>query len=319
MKFRQISVDLDRIDLYDRYFVVTAGRDAENIRVAIEKTGLINPPYLVLSGSKYRIVSGFLRLRAVTDMGWKGVTANIIDPSTDEKEIFLFAFYDNLAHRFFNTVEKANIVERLLNYFNSEEITEKYLPLMGLNPSRKILCNIMSMTDLEDEIKDAVLKGVVTEKNAGKLSFFSSSERLEMVRLFNRVNLSSSKQSEIIESCRDISIRDGVSVTDIISDCIAKPLLKEDGLTLTQKGDRIRQAIREKRFPSLCRRQKQFQALKKRLQLPPGINIEPPPFFEGDQYRMTISFRTAEELNDAVNRIKPMLAGRAVREMCGDG
>ncbi len=304
MKCNQILVDLKKIDHTDTMFIVTSGRNYDNIMLSMKETGFSTPPCLVLSGTRYRIVSGYLRVRALAGLGKTEVMANVFDPDTDERDLFLFAFYDNLAHRDFNIIEKANIVERLLKYFDSDEVIKKYLPLLGFNPSGKILDNIVCIINLEEELKEAVLRGLLTEKNSIRLSYFTKQARLKLFKLFCCVNLSSSKQAEIMEGCRDIAIRDNVLVTEIIDDGAIEQILAADEYTLSQKGDRIRQFIKERRFPRLIQKQKDFQLLKKKLQLPLHVDIEPPPFFEGDVYKIEISFRTVDELESAVSVVK---------------
>ena len=118
------------------------------------------------------------------------------------------------------------------------------------------------------------------------------------------VNLSTSKQAEIIESCCDISKRDQLLISEIIGEKEITEALSRDELTLSQKGDRIRLILRKKRFPVLTGLEDRFLNLKKKLGLPKNIRFESPPSFEGDVYSLQINFRNFEELKSSADRVK---------------
>lgn len=317
MKFTSKTVMLDLIDMDDRAFVVTAGRGIEGLKNSIEVIGLVNPPHLVFSESKgcYRVVCGYRRLEASANLGWKEVPAKVFNSSADEKELFLFALYDNLPHRDFNPVEKAGAVERLLKFFSENEVIETYFPLLGLPASAGAFEDLISLIELEDEIKHGIIQGTITEKNAIRLSGMETDDRLYLFRLFCMVNLSSSKQAEIIESCCDIARRDNLSVRDVLKHEGIEEILKHDKLTLSQQGDRIRQLLRKKRFPRLTLCEERFLRLKKKLALPGSIQFHPPPFFEGSTYRMQIEFENIEDLGRAADQVKILAGSSSVKEM----
>lgn len=305
MEFSSKKISVASIDLQDRKFKIRVDTEAEELNKSVEKTGLINFPYLMFSGveSKYRIVCGFRRIKAVLELGLKEITANIIDDGSNEKELFLLALHDNLAGLPLNLVEKATAVKSLLNYFGEEEVIKKYLPLLGLPPVFGCLEELLIIEGLDSEIKQGIVNGTVAKKNGLRLSELGS-DGLLLYRLFMEVNLSTSKQAEIIESCCDISKRDQLLISEIIGEKEITEALSRDELTLSQKGDRIRLILRKKRFPVLTGLEDRFLNLKKKLGLPKNIRFESPPSFEGDVYSLQINFRNFEELKSSADRVK---------------
>ncbi len=305
MEFSTKKIPVTSIDLGDRSFKVRVDTGTEALKESVKKTGVINFPYLMFSevAAKYKIVCGFKRVKAVLELGLKEITANIIDNCSDEKELFLLALYDNLSGLPLNLVEKANSVKILLKYFQEEEVIKKYLPLLGLPPVFSCLEELLLIEALDPEIKKGIFNGTVVKKNGLSLSGLGS-EGLLLYRLFKKVNLSTSKQAEIIESCCDISRRDQLSISEIISEKEITEALSRDDLTLSQKGDRIRFFLRKKRFPMLIGLEDKFLKLKKKLGLPKNIKIEPPPSFEGDVYSLQINFRNLAELKSSATRFK---------------
>ena len=211
--------------------------------------------------------------------------------------------HDNLAGPPLNLVEKANAVKILLKYFQEEEVIKKYLPLLGFPPVFGCLEELLLIEKLDPEIKKGIVNGTVVKKNGLSL-YRLGSEGVLLYRLFMKVNLSTSKQAEIIESCFDISKRDQLSISEIISETEITEALSRDDLTLSQKGDRIRFFLRKKRFPMLVNLEEKFLNLKKKLGLPKNIKIEPPPSFEGDIYSLQINFRNLAELKSSAARVK---------------
>ena len=310
------TVSIELINMADTTFIVTAGRSFECLEKSIDKIGLVNPPSLYYSQSKacYLVVCGYLRIKALKRLGWKEIPAKIISSQEDEKNIFTFSLFDNLSHRDFNSVERANAVNGLLKYFTLDEIGETCLPLLGMSSRAGGIDDAILFAKLEDEIKESVICGSITEKNAVKLSRMERRDRLCLFELFCGVNLSSSKQAEIIESCRDIALRDDVQIIDFLRNDEVGSILARSKLSLSQKGDCIRKWLRKKRFPRLSRLEEEYSNLKKKLAVPEGIKVEPPPFFEGDKWCVQVEFKTAGALSKAGKRIKALAENPALGE-----
>ena len=305
MEFSSKIISVASIDLQDRSFKIRVDTGTEELKESVEKTGVINCPYLMSSGgeAKYKIVCGFKRIKAVLELGLKEITANIIEDCSDEKELFLLALHDNLAGLPLNLVEKANAVKSLLKYFQEEEVIKKYLPLLGLPPVFSCLEELLLIEGLDSEIKQGIVNGTVAKKNGLSLSGLGS-DGLLLYRLFMKVNLSTSKQAEVIDSCCDISRRGQLLISEIISEREITEALSRNDLTLSQKGDRIRLFLRKKRFPMLTILEDRFLNLKKKLGLSKNIRFEPPPSFEGDVYSLQLNFRNVEELKSSADRVK---------------
>jgi hypothetical protein len=305
MEFSSKKISVAAIDLQDRSFKIRVDTGDDELKESVEKTGIINCPYLMFlkDEAKYKIVCGFRRIKAASDLGLKDITANIIDDYSDEKELFLLALHDNLAGLPLNLVEKANAVKSLLKYFQEEEVIKKYLPLLGLPPVFSCLEELLLIEGLDSEIKQGIVNGTVAKKNGLSLSGLGS-DGLLLYRLFMQVNLSTSKQAEIIDSCCDILRRDRLSIPEIINEKEITEALSREDLTLSQKGDKIRLFLRKKRFPMLIILEDRFLNLKKKLGLSKNIRFEPPPSFEGDVYSLQLNFRNVEELKSSADRVK---------------
>jgi len=241
MEFTSKKISLPLIDISDKTFEHRRGAGDDALKNSLKKTGMINSPYLMVSDvpGKYKIICGFKRIQAAFDLGWEEITANTIDDFPGEKELFLLALYDNLSGFSFNPVEKADIVKSLLKYFSEEEVIKKYLPLLEMTPVFNCLEESLLISALDPEIKQGIVDNIVSKKNAVSLSRMGE-DALPLYQLFLKVNLSTSKQAEIIDNCCDISKRDKLTISEILAAKEINAVLSRDDLTLSQKGDKIR-------------------------------------------------------------------------------
>jgi len=317
MKTETLSVPLDAIDLTDLRFVMTFGREAAGLEDSIKRIGLINPPVLARAETEnsYRVVCGYLRLQAIGALGETEIPARLCGPEADEKALLLCALHDNLAARAFNPVEKALAVKKLLAFLPADEVASAYLPLLGLPPTLAALEETLMLLRLEGAVLEALARGGITEKNAVRLSALSREDREALFHLFVAVNLSASKQAEVMEYCGDMARRDAAAMHEILGDPAIAAILCLDRLTLAQKSERIRQHIRKLRFPVLSQQEERFALLKKKLHLPRGTELAPPPYFEGSTYRLSIAFETADELKAAAEAVVRVAAGSAMEEL----
>ncbi|MCX5903520.1 MAG: ParB N-terminal domain-containing protein, partial [Proteobacteria bacterium] len=234
---------------------------------SIERVGLLYPPYLYYNKHTqyYQIVCGLRRIRACITAGWKEITAHIIDPGSDEKELFLLSLYDNLSHRVLDPVEQARAALKLLAYDAEDTVIREYLPLMGLPPTERAFAQLLSVARLEPAMQDAVAQGRLCEAAAVKLAHLEEDDRKALFKLFSQIHCSASKQEEIVSYCMDIALREETGCRTILQEREIQKIIAEDKLPLSQKGDRIRAHLRKRRFPRLSQREEKFLQQSKNL------------------------------------------------------
>jgi len=317
MKTTMQEISLDAVNLLDRTFVVTAGRDTELLLESISRAGIINPPLLAasLEGNGYRIVCGSLRLLALAELGSRSISARIADPATDQKQLLLASLYDNLSHRQFNPIEKAGAVQRLAGFFSKEEVMQHYLPLLGLPPTGKALRQYLTLACADAAVLEHLLQGRITERTAAELSGMPQDDCQVFVVLFSQIHLSASKQAELIEYCTDIMRRDDMGLREVLGHADVIAILEHEAWDPVRKGEQVRQWIKKKRFPRLTRREESFFAAQKRLHLPRNMQLAAPPFFEGDIYRLHIELKTPADLDAAAASLQGLAGSAAMREL----
>ena len=107
-----------------------------------------------------------------------------------------------------------------------------------------------------------------------------------MIEWILNINLNFNQQTQFIENIIDISKTEGVPVAKLLTQPPFSNLWEEKGLNHPQKAKRLLAVLRSRRFPRLTNAEKIFQERVSNLDLPEGIKIYHPPFFEGHGYRM---------------------------------
>jgi len=308
MRYELRTIPLKDISIEDRTFIITTDGNNVLLQKSIEQVGLLCPPYIYFDdhAQYYRIVCGLRRINACIAAGWKEITVCVVDTACDEKELFLLSFYDNLSHRILNPVEQARTALRLLGYFSADTVISEYLPLLALPPTEKTLNHLLCMARLDPEIQEAVVQGRICESVAAKLALLQEEDRKALFGLFSRVHVSASKQEEIVSYCMDISLRDGTACSEIVRDRGIQDIIVADKQTLSQKGDRVRALLRRRRFPLLSEHEEKFLAQRKKLRLPVGVQLLPPPFFEGGRFRIEIEFNRTADLREKAGAVMNM-------------
>jgi ParB family chromosome partitioning protein len=145
------TVQLSEISVSDLFFVTTEGRDNTSLQHSIAACGLLQPPCLWRPGDNapYVVICGYRRLLAVRALGWRELSAWVLDPAASKASLLACSLEDNLAHRVFNPVETANALQRLVECFPRQSVISEWLPRFGLSASARVLERFLNLCVLE--------------------------------------------------------------------------------------------------------------------------------------------------------------------------
>jgi ParB family chromosome partitioning protein len=293
------NIKLSEIDTEDKRFIITYNENLTPLIRSIEEIGVINPP-IVKESSKYIIVTGYKRIKACKEMGIKEI--DVLITRKPDKECFFINFYENLGTRVLNEIEKAESIKRLINFVTTEEIVKNFLPLMGLSSSVEVLEDYINLLKLEDNIKKGIVKGQISMHNALSLLEFNKEERKRIFNLIVELFLSKNKQKEVITYLKEISRREKILVLDILDEITS--ILKDSGLMVQEKVEKIRMYLRKRRFPILSAKEQEFEEMKK--EIPSNITIKPFPFFEKRGLKFEFEIKNKEELEKIMEKLEKL-------------
>lgn len=120
---------------------------------------------------------------------------------------------------------------------------------------------------------------------------------------------------DFMDWLEEISLRDGVTIPEILS---GEPILRissDPRLGRSDKLKRIKDQVRRLRFPRLSQIQDEIEEKIQALKLHPQIEVSVPPGLEGDTLRVGIEASSHEELKLLVGKLAEAVEKRTVGEI----
>ena len=148
------SVPIKSIDVDDQLTNFSWGVPADSLQQSIEEVGLIHPVTLVPLGKSFRIVCGHKRIKIVSQLKIKEIPARILSPAPDEEVMLMLNLSENQFLHQYSAIEKGLILSKLCTVKIPEiRIIEKYMPMLGLEKSKKLLGDYLSANQLTTGLK----------------------------------------------------------------------------------------------------------------------------------------------------------------------
>lgn len=291
MKFT--NIDVNKIDINDDRFRISYFVSIEDLIESIKTAGLINPPVLSFREERPVIVSGWRRVLACRKLSLKSIPV-FISREMDDLEAFKLTIYENLSIRKYSIVEKAEILKKIKGFGAGEkEIVRKYLPLLDIPPLLKYLDPYLRIAEFELELKQ-LIHSRNTDFNVLKLLVeFSPPERTLLLPYI--LPLGKNKQRDLVTTIYELSRKEGMSVTDILSLPDVGKISDDEKLSPLQKAERLCSLLEDKRNPVLNSWNNAFDKVLKGLNISSGIVVTPYAFFEKEDISLNFSFKNREE------------------------
>jgi ParB/RepB/Spo0J family partition protein len=299
----QKIVSIKKINLKDERFRININcKNLSFLKASIKKYGLINYPVLTEREKGLIIVSGWRRVLACIELDMEKIPIYLL-LEDDDLKVLLFRIYEDLASRELNFLEKAEIISKLKSFgMRKEEIIEKYLPLLNINPSFYDFNIYLSLSNLDKSVKEAILNESLSFQSARAVTLFSKSDQKRLLPFL--IPLSSNNQKELLVNIYEILKRDNISLKTLLTKQDIKKIIESEEFSALEKAKKIREIIKDMRYPLLSNWEVAYKDWIRELKLPSSIKIIHDKFFEKEGLNLSIKFRNPEELE---NNLKKML------------
>jgi len=316
--FRRVA--LTEIALEESPFIVTYRPEMQALQRSVARVGVLTPLHLRQPSDQapLQVVCGSKRLLACQESGHTSVPALLYSATElPVPQAFLLALYDNLGCRAFNAVEKARILWYLRHDLQYQPATllQEFCPLLDLPPRADTLQAYWSLATLDEALQAAVVEGSLPLETALWIGARAAPDQQALLGLFTGLRVGSNRAREYAAYIDEICQRDACSPADLLQALGVPAVLADAQLAGPQKLDRVRRLLRQARYPQLSAYEQRFQAAARRLRLPPQINLRPPPYFEGQQYQVTLSFSQRQELQHYAQRLLDAAGHEALDEL----
>jgi len=314
------QVALTEIALDDRTFIVTYHPEMHALQRSVAHVGVLTPLHLRQPSDQapLQVVCGSKRLLACQQSGQTSVPALVYSAADlSEAQAFLLALHDNLGCRVLNAVEKARTLWRLRQDFQVQPVAllQDFCPLLDIPRRAETLQAYWSLATLEDALQAAVVEGTLPLETALWIGAHAAEEQRALLQLFTGLKVGNNRAREFSTYIDEICQRDARSPAALLQELGVPALLANHQLSGPQKLDSVRGVLRQARYPQLSAYEQRFQAAARRLRLPPQITLRPPPYFEGQQYQVTLSFGQRQELQHYAQRLLDAAGHEALDEL----
>jgi hypothetical protein len=304
MNFDIASVRLDRIDQADETYRISTNSSDPQLDASIKAIGFINPPVLMpLKTTAYRIVSGFKRIAAGERLGWTGIDSRILAPETEELWVLGAAIADNAQHRDLNPVEQALAVEKLSRCVNHDADLIDFGNKLGLSLNQKLVARLRLLRRLSDAIQARIISSAIPLTIALELEKLPQSSAEALADLFDTLRPTLNQQKEMLMWVQDIAGAEDRSIPEILEAATIPDILADTYTERPQKLKKVREALKRRRYPTICRFETVLEKNRKALNLPSDICLSAPENFEDNRFAMTISFRSLSEFKEHIDTL----------------
>jgi len=311
---RDARVGISQIDLADLTYVFTFQPQIENLMVSIERIGLSYPPLIQKKGDGFRLVSGYKRVLALKRLGVKGFQAKMVKGNVPGLRLFFFNLYENLGTRCLSEVEKAIVVVKLIAQFglSRSRVRDEILPLLELGKSDRVLDLYLDLAGMEEEIKEEMAGGRLSLEAVRLLAQIPKSEREKLLAWIKRLRLGKNRQKEFLNLLGDLAKLKGLSPSGILESPRVREVMARKDWPLPVKAQKVEEYLRGERYPVYRRAEEKYKKVVKDLRLPPNLSLNPPPYFEGEEYEVRFKFRDKTSLESAVNYLSQLSKGKTL-------
>ena len=305
IKTVDLIVSISDIDLRpDGPFRMSFDFNLEKLKMSIAKYGILNPPYIVKNlDDSFSVVAGYKRLLAAKELGWESAECKLLPEDFPLLDALMLNLDDNLLHRKLNIIEKAMVIEKMLPFLKKDKIITDYLALLDIPASKQNFELYLRLSELDEQIKVSIAKEILSLRVADLMQNIDREHRLSINDLIISLKFSFNQQLQLFQYLTEISSREGRSIKNILNGSEINKILTDKKTNAPQKGKAITTALKKRRFPSLSEAEMAFKRGLSRLSLPSGVNIIPPAFFEGVNYKLEIVFSNGKELTGKLNNL----------------
>jgi hypothetical protein len=133
--------------------------------------------------------------------------------------------------------------------------------------------------------------------------------------LLNSLRLGENSLREMITLIEEIGKRDRCGIESIVALPEIQDTLSRPELTSTQKTERVKKILTGLRYPRMSQLESEFERNRRELNLPPGVSLSHPPFFEGKGLRIGFQFQSIEEYRSVLSSLSSLGENEEFRAM----
>jgi ParB family chromosome partitioning protein len=316
-KGQGIHLDLEKVADDPGPYTMSYGFDLDVLCESIRKVGLINPPLVARNQEgSFDVVSGFRRILALKALGERNAFCHDVTTAlASPLERLLAAFYENLATRKFNDMEKAILLHKLQAHVATEEILASFMPLLSLPSHEGTLKFYLKLLHLEESVQRAIGREEISIKVARALVEMEKDSQQVLFQWIILLKYNLNQQLKFVEYIEDIRMRETLAAPELLTEESFLKVMENPRLNNPQKGKAVLETLRLRRFPRLAQAQHAVESALSAISLPREASIHYDPCLENPYYRLEINFKHGKDLKHAISRLHALPELEALPEL----
>lgn len=312
MKFSSVSeIPLTDIDVENRLTDFSMDGCPEKLTDSIKVIGIRHPISVCPYGYRYSIVSGHKRFQAAPRAGLNLIPAFII-PELDDAARLVINLNENFGQRHYSDIEKGGILNKFRHAGVSDKtIISEYMPLLGLERSKKIFLDLSSVKSLSLNMQILLHRAGVPVKTFS--SFYNWDDLTLAENLFSTLKPGVNKWRDLLELVNEVAVRENTRQESILArDDIQKILTTSN---MPQKYDDIHKILYNLRYPVLSDMRKQILCALDKIELDENTKFRFQDTFESNELKLELKFQSEKELSRQVEKIFKALQSGSVEKL----
>ena len=310
------TVPLKSIDLDDRLTCFSFDAPSDSLQKSIEEIGIIHPITLIPIGERFRIVCGHHRAKVSSSLIANEVQARILDSAINDESLLMMNLSENQCHRHYSDIEKGLILSKLSEVdVSANRIIQKYMPLINLEQSKKLLDDYLSVSRLTIEIQTLLHEMNIPLRIFSIFFDWDMESIMAAEKFFSILRPGASKWRDLLEWIDEISKRDEITPCKVFKLPELQSALDQNNLVSNLRYERIRQILYSSRYPILNDMRIRLARAMDSLKLDDKTKVHVQDSFESDEIRIEMKFRTRDEFVNQLEKLVRASDSEALHEL----
>lgn len=283
---------------------------------SIREIGVVHPVILAPLGDVFHIVCGHRRIQACNELKQTEIPARILGGGESQETLIKICLLENSSHRRYSDVEKSMILDRLRAAGTGEgAIIRKYMPLIGLERSKKLFLDFLATEKLPPGLKRILHDSNVPLRNFIVLLKWEDQSRNAAETLFSTLRPGINKWRGLLELADETAVRENRPPAEILTQAEILSLLDNKELSISEQYDRIFRLLFQRRYPTLAELKRKVLLTLDKLSLDDRIKIRTAENFENGEIKVELKFTTREQLISQVDQLSSASRSAAMEEL----
>ncbi|MFP3980535.1 MAG: ParB/RepB/Spo0J family partition protein [Desulfobacterales bacterium] len=296
MQAEQRLIAIGDLVLSDRRYQITRPENTDRIASAIRGAGLINPPVVQAGQHGYILVAGFGRAAACLNLQWRHIPCRVLAGTTSPLDCLKIAVADNALTRQFNLAEQCRAVAKLREFCENARSLSALLEPLGLFIAPPLVEKLFRLSEMPEIVQEAAAQNHISLNTALSLESIDRTSAEAMAGLFKSLRPTVNQQQEIFSGLHDLARLEEISIDRLLKIPEFADILDSADLDRGLKLQRLRTAIRRRRYPALSRVEDAFYRRRRSLEMEAGMDLKLPANFEDTTFTMVMRFSSTRQL-----------------------